>query len=76
LSRSDAETPLHLWQSSTDTIFGSVMLSAAKHPGIFSALFELTNAGILRFAQNDRRWHFALRMTNNLYEEVWACQVC
>jgi hypothetical protein len=26
------------------------MLSEAKHPGIFSAPFELTNAGILRFA--------------------------
>jgi hypothetical protein len=34
----------------------------------FFALIELSNAGILRFAQNDRGWHFPLRMTNNPYE--------
>jgi hypothetical protein len=41
------------------TTFGSVMLSAeaSRH---FSALIELSNAEILRFAQNDRRWRFPL----------------
>ena len=34
----------------------------------FFALIELSNAGILRFAQNDRRWPFPLRMTNNPYQ--------
>ena len=34
----------------------------------FFALVELSNAGILRFAQNDRRRPFALRMTNNPYQ--------
>jgi hypothetical protein len=38
------------FSGSFDTTFASVMLSEAKHPGIFSAPFELTNAGILRFA--------------------------
>jgi hypothetical protein len=30
--------------------FASLRVNSAKHLGIFSALFELTNAGILRFA--------------------------
>jgi hypothetical protein len=70
-----------------DTTFGSVMLSpfarftlseanglrvnSAKHPRIFFALIELSNAGILRpprRTQNHRRWRFALRMTNNPYD--------
>ena len=48
----------------------SVILSEAKNPGISFALIELSNAGILRFAQNDRRWPFLLRMTNNPYKTV------
>ena len=35
------------------------------------ALFEPINTGILRpprRTQNDRTWHFPLRMTNNTYE--------
>jgi hypothetical protein len=34
----------------------------------FFALIQLSNAGILRFAQNDRRWPFLLRMTNGPYQ--------
>jgi hypothetical protein len=45
-----------------------VILSVARHPGIFSGLIELSTAGILRpprRTQNDRRWRFRLRMTND-----------
>ena len=59
-------------QSREKDLRSSLMVNSAKHPGIFSALFELSNAGILlpRLRdQNDRRWRFPLRMTNNPYEK-------
>ena len=52
-----------------------VILSVARHPGIFSGLIELSTAGILRpprRTQNDTGRGYPLRMTDDAYKTLSA----
>jgi hypothetical protein len=52
--RSTAKTPSAKKAIPLDTTVPSVILSEAKNPG-FESYASVKNAGILRFAQNDRQ---------------------
>jgi hypothetical protein len=62
-------------KTSIHTTFGSVMLTppcGRSISALFFALIAPSNAGILRSAQNDRRWGYPLRMTEGAYRPVFS----